>query len=447
MNWRAKVFPAMGDFLWALALGIASSLACVVVRLFFRLLQWLITGRSGLLAEAAGGLPPWYRVIIPALGGVAAMSVIWAARRFAKSGEFEEYVEAARLHGGRIALLPTMWRTLSSAFSVATGAAIGREGSMIQFATAATSWLGERAALSRIPLPTQVACGAAAAVATVYHAPIAGIFFAAEIVMGGVMIRTIPLLLISALTGGVIGAWLLGKGPLFAVHMAPGMDFGIGHATVFVLLVPVLMGLLGPAYYWLIHSLRSTSRWPLPLLWSGALVGLLSLRSTLIWGNGDAAILQITESSPAVWGLLSVLVLRLCATTFCVGTGTVGGVFTPTIFAGAAIGYLAAHVLHMPSPLLFTILSMGCLLASTTHAPLMASFMAVELTGQWSLFPYILLGSVIAWAVARRISRHSLYAMATPEPAGDGFEIGLPAPGPRRPRKRAAVMETAGAGD
>jgi chloride channel protein, CIC family len=447
MNWRAKAFLAIGDLLWALALGLASSLACVIVRLFFRLLQWLITGHSGLLAQAAESLPPWYRVITPAFGALAAMAVIWAARRFAKLGNFEEYVEAVRLNNGHIAFLPTLWRTISSAFSVATGAAIGREGSMIQFATAATSWLGERAALSRIPLFTQVACGAAAAVATVYHAPIAGVFFAAEIVMGRIIVRTIPLLLVSALTGGVTGAWLLGNGPLFAIHMLPGINVGTERSTVFAALLPILMGLLGPVYYWLIHSLRNTSRLPLPLLWGGLLVGLLSLRSTLVWGNGDAALLQIAHSSPAVWTMFSILVLRLCATTLCVGTGTVGGVLTPTVFAGGAIGYLAAHLLHMPSPAFFTILSMGCLLAAVTHAPLMASFMAVELTGQWSLLPYILLGSVIAWAIARTISPHSLYAIATPEPAGEILERGLPAGCPSRQRKRAAVMETVGAGE
>jgi chloride channel protein, CIC family len=447
MNWRAKPLLAIGDLLWALALGLTSSLACIAVRLFFRLLQWFLTGNSGLLSHAAEGLPPWYRLITPALGAIAAMAVIWAARRFAKSGKFEEYVEAVRLNGGRIAFLPTLWRTISSAFSVATGAAIGREGSMIQFATAATSWLGERAALSRIPLSTQVACGAAAAVATVYQAPIAGVFFAAEIVMGRMMIRTIPLLLVSALTGGVTGAWLLEKGSLFAIHLEPGIPFGTDRSIALALLLAILMGLLGPAYYWLIHSLRSTAKWPLPLLWSGVLVGLLSLKSTLVWGNGDAALLQITQSCPAVWTLFSILVLRLCATTFCVGTGTVGGVFTPTLFAGGAFGYLAAHTLHMPTPALFTILCMGCLLAAVTRAPLMASFMAVELTGQWPLLPYVLPACVIAWAIARMISPHSLYAIATPEPAGEVVESGLPNAGLCSQRERTTVVETVGASE
>jgi CIC family chloride channel protein len=318
---------------------------------------------------------------------------------------------------------------------------------MIQFATATTSWLGERIALSHIPLPIQVACGAAAAVATVYQAPIAGVFFAAEIVIGRVTMQAIPLLLASALTGGVTGAWLLGDGPLFAIHMPCGSYYGKERLALFALLLSVLLGLLGPVYYWFIHSLRNTSRLPLPLLWGGLLVGLLSLRSTLVWGNGDAAMLQIAQSSPAAWTLFSILLLRLCATTLCVGTGTVGGVFTPTIFAGGAIGYLAGHLLHMPEPALFTILSMGCLLAAVTHAPLMASFMAVELTGQWPLLPYLLLGSVIAWAVARTISPHSLYAIATPQPAGEIFESDFPALGRDRHRKRAAVVETVGSGE
>lgn len=423
MNWLTKLFPPIRDLLWVMALGFTSGLACVAVRLFFRLLQWLITGHAGLLSDAAETLPLWRRAITPAVGALAAMAVIWAARRAMKTEEFEEYVEAVQRNGGQIPFLPTLWRTISSAFSVATGAAIGREGSMIQFATAATSWLGRKTSRSLMPLATQVACGAAAAVAAAYQAPLAGAFFAAEIVLGGIAIRTIPLLLTSAFVGSFTGSWLLGKGPLFAVNIHPGINLGADRSTLFLLLLPVVMGVLGRAYYWVIRSLRHTSKWPLPLLWSGALVGLLSLRSTLVWGNGDAALLHIMQSSPAVWALLSVLFLRLCATTFCVGTGTVGGVFTPTIFAGSAIGYLAAHLLHLPSPIFFAILNIGCMLAAVTHAPLMAAFMTVELTGQWSLFPFVLLSSVVTWIIARSLSPHSLYAIATPEPAdhiGDG---------------------------
>jgi CIC family chloride channel protein len=158
-------------------------------------------------------------------------------------------------------------------------------------------------------------------------------------------------------------------------------------------------------------------KWPLALLWSGALVGVLSLRLPEVWGNGDVALLHLLQGSPAMNTLLLLSVLRLVATTFCVGTGAVGGVFTPTLFAGTAIGLIAGRLFHLPNPLLFAVLGMACLLAAVTHAPWMAAFMAAELTGQWPLFPLLLCCSLAAWQVARYLSPNSLYALATPDPA------------------------------
>jgi CIC family chloride channel protein len=120
------------------------------------------------------------------------------------------------------------------------------------------------------------------------------------------------------------------------------------------------------------------------------------------------------------------LTLRLIATTFCVGTGTIGGVFTPTIFAGGAVGYLVALSLHLPNPTAFAILSMGALLSAVTHAPLMSAFMTVELTGAWHLLPFILGSAFAALAIARRLSPHSLYAIATPEPTDTIAESSRP---------------------
>src|SRR3984893_15420864 len=134
-------------------------------------------------------------------------------RRRAPNLHFEEYVEAVRLRNGRIPLLSTVWRTASSGFSVATGAAIGREGSMIQFAAAISSWVGERFPLRNLSLSRQVAYGAAAAVAAAYQAPIAGVFFAIEIVLSEWVWSDIPQLLLASGTGWFVGRLLLGGGP------------------------------------------------------------------------------------------------------------------------------------------------------------------------------------------------------------------------------------------
>jgi CIC family chloride channel protein len=347
------------------------------------------------------------------IGAALASLVLWMMKRSAADLRFEEYVEAVRLRDGRIPLLSTVWRTASSAFSVATGAAIGREGSMIQFAAAISSWVGERSPLRNLSLSRQVAYGAAAAVAAAYQAPIAGVFFAVEIVLGEWAWNDIPQLLLASSTGWLVSRLLLGAGPLFAVRGS----LPITHDLLWVLPLALVLGATGPAYQKLLHLSGAAKRLPFALLWSGLAVGVLALIEPKVWGNGDAALLGVLQNKPMLLGILIVLACRLVATTFCVGTGTVGGVFTPTLFAGAALGLATGHLLHNPEPSILAICGMGLLMAAVTHAPLMAALMAVELTGQWHLLTIILPCNLLASLIARTISRESLYAIASPEPA------------------------------
>jgi CIC family chloride channel protein len=399
---------------WAVALGAASGLACVGVRLFFRLLQWVFVQQTGMLPVAAATLPPARRILTPVIGAAFATLVVWMQRRSTPTIPFEEYVEAVRLRDGRILLLSTVWRTASSAFSVATGAAIGREGSMIQFAAAISSWIGERSPLRDLSVSRQVAYGAAAAVASAYQAPIAGVFFATEIVMGEWAWSDVTPLVMAASAGWLVSRVVLGGGPLFQVKQSLPMTPDL----LWVLPLAVVVGAVGPAYQKLLHVAGAAKRLPLSLLWAGLTVGILSLIETKVWGNGDAALLGLLQHQTMLPAILSVLAFRLAATTFCVGAGTVGGVFTPTLFAGAAIGLAAAHVFHQPEPAILAICGMGLLMAAVTHAPIMAAWMAVELTGQWHLLAIILPCSLLASWIARTISRKSLYAIASPEPAG-----------------------------
>ena len=398
---------------WAVVLGATSGSACVAVRLLFRLLQWVFIQQTGVLPVAAATLPPARRILTPIIGAALATFVAWTMRRLAPDLRFEEYVDAVRFRNGRIPVLSTIWRTASSGFSVATGAAIGREGSMIQFAAAISSWVGERSPLRNLSLSRQVAYGAAAAVAAAYQAPIAGVFFATEIVLGEWAWNDALQLLLASSTGWLVSCLLLGAGPLFPVKES----LPITHDLLWVLPLALVLGAAGPAYQKLLHLSGAAKRLPFALLWSGLTVGVLSLVEPKVWGNGDAALLGVLQNKPMLLGILSVLICRLAATTFSVGTGTVGGVFTPTLFVGAALGLAAGHLLHIPEPTILAICGMGLLTAAVTHAPLMAALMAVELTGQWHLLAIILPCNLVASLIARRISRESLYAIASPEPA------------------------------
>jgi CIC family chloride channel protein len=410
---KRTVASLLAPGVWAVVLGATSGSACVAVRLFFRLLQWVFVQQTGMLPVAAATLPPARRILTPIVGAALATLMAWMMRRLAPDLRFEEYVEAVRFRNGRIPLLSTVWRTASSAFSVATGAAIGREGSMIQFAAAISSWVGERSPLRNLSLSRQVAYGAAAAVAAAYQAPIAGVFFATEIVLGEWAWNDAPQLLLASSTGWLVSRLLLGAGPLFPVKGS----LPIAHALLWVLPLALVLGAAGPAYQKLLHFSGAARCLPFALLCSGLAVGVLSLIEPKVWGNGDAALLGILQNKPMFLGILSVFACRLASTTFSVGTGTVGGIFTPTLFVGAALGLAAGQLLHTPEPTILAICGMGLLMAALTHAPFMAALMAVELTGQWHLLAIILPCNLLASFIARRISRESLYAIASPNPS------------------------------
>ena len=405
----------MKSLCWAAALGVLSGGACVGVRLVFRWLQLLLVRHGGLLPDAAAALPPLGRALVPALGGLLATVTLLLARRWFQQGHapaaYQGYVEAERFHHGRIPFASTAWRTASSAFSVATGAAIGREGSMIQFATALSSWLAVRRTAPFLSTRAKVGCGVAAAVAAAYQAPIAAVFFYYEIVLGEWDCDHLPQLAISSTAGWLMSRTLLGAGPIFAVA---------GHVpwagVLWTVPLAIVLALVGPLYQRWLRACRFLRRLPLPLVWGGVAVGLLSLRVPGVWGNGDVALTNILRNSLLPLGLLQVLAFRLLATSASMGAGTVGGVFTPTLFAGAALGMLAAQCLHASTPVLLALAGLSALLAAVTRAPWMAAFMAVELSGQWHLLlllPFLTLG---ASALAGRISPHTLYEIADPEP-------------------------------
>lgn len=420
----------------AVVLGVVSGLAAALLRLGFRGLAWCFTHNSISLPIAAASLPGVRRLLTPILGALFAILVLVVRRKNARRlgrepRHYVEYVEAVRREHGHIPLVPNLWRTASAAFSVASGAAVGREGSMIQFAAAVTSWFQERLRKLRLahwlPHPgLAVACGVAAGVTTAYMAPVGGIFFAAEIVLGEFRLDQLLLLALSAAAGWGVSIALLGPGPLYPTHVHLRLTWSLCLLPVFAL----AMGAFGPLYQRIVRSLRSARRLPFALAIAGALVGVLSLLDPRVWGNGDAGLsaalgqATVPGLNIAASALGALLILRMLATTLCVGTGTVGGVFTPTLFTGGALGALAGSALvyfAVPAdPALFAIAGMSALIAAATHAPLMASFVAVELTGDWRLLPVLLVLNTLAWLLARRLSSDALYAIATQTPVAGG---------------------------
>lgn len=421
VEWRPR--HLLGTFLAAVGTGVASALVCVVFRIVLRALEFLLTGHSGLLADDAAHLPLWRRALTPVAGALLATLVVHWSKRFIPGKEAADYVEAVRFENGLFHFPATVWRAVASSLSLASGAAVGREGSMIQFAASCVSRLGQRFKPGTLSLPILVSWGVAAAVAAVYNAPVAGIFFALEIVMGLDVfswdaVRELPGLAISATAGTFISRALMDPNPLFLA--ARGMRFDwIDFLPV--LATALLIGLSGPLYFYIIKGPKFFSRLPWPMLWSGAIVGLLSCSQPDTWGNGDSGVLSVMTGRASLETIALILLARSVATSACVASGVVGGVFTPTVFTGSVLGLFCGHAFHcflpQASPEIgYAVLGIGCLLAAVTHAPWMAAFMAVELTGQTEWLWIILPACLLSLQVAKVFSGQSLYAVATPDP-------------------------------
>lgn len=427
-------------------LGAVGSLAAVLVRLGFRGLQWCFTQTTGPLPMAAASLGLSRRALTP-IAGAACAALVLAARNRTERGTrpYVEYVEAVRRRHGAIPLAPNLWRTLSSAFSVATGASIGREGSMIQFAAAVASFVRRRARFAEtlthvLPGALATACGVAGGVTAAYQAPVAAIFFAMEIVLGELRVAAALPLACAAGVGWWLSHHLQEPGPLYGLT-APAVSV---RGVLAALLLAAALGVAGVIYQRWLHLFRVLRGLPAALVLGGAAVGLLSLADARVWGNGDIGLADalglraLPAAGLGVHTLLLLLGLRLLATAVATGAGTVGGVFTPTLFTGATLGMLCAAVLQHAhfggDAVLLAAVAMGALIAAATHAPLMATAMAAELTGQWRLAPLLLVANLIAWMIARRISPEALYAIASQEPVHTQQPESLTQPRPLRRR-------------
>jgi len=419
-----------GLVFWAALTGFCGALASVVFREGIRLFERLMTGNSGGLVQAASGLQGWHRVLVPVLGGVAAGVVMHFGARLLGDRRSVDYMEAVVVGDGAIAARPTLLRSLSSLFTIGSGGSIGREGPMVQLAALLGSKVGM---LSRAPVPRRrllVACGAAAGIAAAYNAPIAGALFVAEIVMGSIAMESFGPLVVASVTANVTIHRFFGYGPVFAV---PHVQFGANWELVVYAMLGVILGHLAPPFLAVIEwTKRRFVALPVPayvrLGAGGLVVGVISLGFPQVWGNGYSVVGNILTGELAGWLLLSVLVAKIVSTTATVGSGAVGGIFTPTLFIGAAVGALISSLLHVAWPGAATstagayaLVGMGGLLAATTHAPLTSILMIFEMTLDYDVVLPLMLACVTAHYTAKvyRGGRSVYHESLMPEREGE----------------------------
>ena len=424
-----------GVVFWAALVGLCAALSCVAFREGLRFLELFFTGQATSLERAAAALPWWHRVLLPTCGAVLAGFVLRMAGRVLPAARTADYMEVVRAGDGRIGVRATLANCFSSLLTIATGGSIGREGPMVQLAAMCGSRVG---LLGRAPVPRlrlMVACGAAAGVAAAYNAPISGALFVSEIVLGNTTMESFGPLVVSSVTASATIHRFMGYAPVYEV---PKITLVSNWELIFFVVLGVVLGHLAPPFLALLEFAKRRfiqMRLPLQLQLGigGLIVGAVSVAVPQVWGNGFAATSAILNAQLAGWVLLAVLLAKLLATTATVGSGAVGGVFTPTLFLGCAVGGLFGGVLHplLPTitsgPTVYALAGMGGFLAATTHAPLTSILMLFEMTLDYDVVLPLMLACVTAHYTAKVYQRgESVYHAALaahPRDAGE-WQVG-----------------------
>jgi CIC family chloride channel protein len=387
--------------------GVSVTIIRNLVQLLHKL-DFAISGNS--LLSAGIGIDRGRILIVPALGGLILGLLALAARRFS-SGDIVDPIEANALYGGRMSLLDSIRLTVSTIVSNAAGASLGMEAGYTQLGSGLFSATGSYFSLRRSDRRVFVTAGSAAAIAAAFNAPLAGMFYGFELILGSYSPGAIAPVAAAAVCGTLSERFLGETEPL--VTLSGGVPM---HATSYVLFG--LMGILAAGIGVLSMTAvtateRTLTRWRVPD-WLRPCVGGVAL-SAIAWfdpqvlGSGHGAIQYHFAMSWALLPLALLLVAKLLASAVSVGSGFRGGLFSSSLFLGCIFGGVFAAVVDYVDPSLagqypaFLLVGMGSVAAAIIGAPFTMVFLVLEATGDWPMTIGVLV-SVIASATIVRLT-------------------------------------------
>ena len=428
----------------AAVIGVFGGLVNFAFLKLVALIQWIVFQQSGDSAVLAQDLDSFFRILVPTLGGILAGMVLLLRSHLSGIQKPTNVLEVIAVGDGRIGMRSTLVNAWSSLMSIGTGASIGREGAITQLtATFASKW-GQFHRWQPYRLRLMVACGAAAGLAAAYNAPIAGALFAALVLVGNFSMNLFAPLVMASVVATMVSRFWFSIKPWYL--LPESIDFAqAAHFSQigWFLILGIISGLGGAFFLKSLQKAESASglfAWPIwvKLGLAGLAVGLMALVFPGVWGNGYEITNQIlkaespeTLSSGLIKGsllaeleawqiplvvLAGLFVAKFAATVVAVGSGTIGGVFTPTLFLGAGLGAAFGQALGLlgfaegTPTAAFALVGMGSVLAATTRSPLLAMILIFEISLKYELMPPLMIGCVVATLVSQKLHKASVYS-------------------------------------
>lgn len=405
---------------WLLAplIGLATGVAAILFRLAIGVFQWpWLQTMSEHVAAAARQQPWWIVMLAPAVGGLFVGLLLRYALTAKRTVAVPDVMEA-RVNGGRgLRLDQGLISALASALSLGSGASAGREGPIVHLGASIAVTLSRHLNLPNSARRTLLASGAAGAVAASFNAPIAGVLFAQEVILGHFSIRTFVPLVLSAVVATILSQAWFGDVAAFVVP---------SYSIASYLEVPafVLLGIIA-AFVAVIFQLTILSTdWAarnvkMPLVMrpvvGGLMVGVIAIWFPEILGVGYDTTDAALKDQLAINTMLLLIVLKTLATAITLSSRFGGGVFSPALYLGAmtggAFGLIVAELFPGlgSSEGLYAILGMGAVAAAVLGAPISTTVMVFELTGGFELSLALLLTVAVANGINQAVLGRSLF--------------------------------------
>lgn len=414
-----KWYPSEAFILGGLAglVGLTAGAGIWLFKQLIELADWAAFNWLGIQLEMLRG---WQVVIPPVLGGLVVGLISKYLIGYEQHHGVAGIMESVALAGGRLRYKRLPAKALAAALSIGTGASVGPEDPSVQIGANAGSMFGQWLHLSDERRRILVAGGAAAALAAAFNAPIAGVFFTLEVILGQISGSGLGMIVISAVVSSVFTQAVSGTQPAFSV---PAYAFNSAWELPLYLGLGLIAGPVAALYVRLLYSFQDLfARLKFPSLLKTALAGLiLGVAGVLlpqILGVGYPTIERILAGSEqSFWFLLALLVAKIILTPLCLGGGFMGGVFAPALFLGAALGgaygLLTEHLfpgLAIQSPA-FAMVGMGALLAGAVHAPLTAILLLFEMTHDYRIILPLMFSVAVSLLIAQWLRRDSAYTL------------------------------------
>jgi CIC family chloride channel protein len=404
----------------ALLIGALGAFGVIAFRGLITLIQMVALGfDSPHVLEFARTLPWWRILLSTTFGGLAIGLFVRYVVPGRRPQGVPDVMEAAALRGGRLSLKTTITGAIANAASIGVGGSVGREGAVIHLGATMASWVSQRMRLPPAMVRTALGCGVASAVAASFNAPIAGVFFALEVVIGNYAISTFAPLVVASVVGTMISRLYYGDFPSFILPQYQIVSAWEFFAFALLGLICAAVSLSFMFSTELVQKVVESfpiPRWLRPMC-GGMLLGLIALVFPHVLGVGYDSIDQALFGTIPLWLMIALVVAKTAATSICIGTGFGGGDFSASLFLGAMTGGAFGLVAAQAFPDLasshgaYSLVGMGAVAGPVLGAPITTILIIFEMTGDYAMTLAVMIAVVISTLIVYETFGRSMYIL------------------------------------